>query len=263
MTAKMNQAWAMRMAIVEGMGRRWALISMWREVAPAKDTSFTPDAEATLKQGRWRRWVIFSALSGLKWNKPPQDEALKPLWFFGVARKIEAWNKQVTDKYMDAEEIKNFAMVNTYRQAIGLMPYEAGPRLIQAARRHSKEMVDLKYFSHESPTASEKDFGMRSKNAGYDKGAAGENIAAGGNGGEGTFWMWFDSEGHHKNMAGCSNALGVGRWNSTYTQNFGSGPRIMQMTDAERANVKIEGVILAPQPAATTVSRRAKDGGRK
>lgn len=264
MTAKMNQAWAMRMAIVEGMGRRSPLISMWREVAPARDTSFTPDAEAKLKQSALAAVGDFmERASGLKWNKPPQDEALKPLWFFGVARKIEAWNKQVMDKYMDPEEIKNFNMVNTYREAIGLMPYEADPRLIQAARRHSKEMIDLKYFSHESPTPSEKDFGMRSKNAGYTKGAAGENIAAGGKGGEGTFWMWFDSEGHHKNMAGGSNALGVGRWNSTYTQNFGSGPRIMQMTDAERANVKIEGEILAPQPAATTVTRKAKDAPRK
>jgi uncharacterized protein YkwD len=258
MTAKMNQAWAMRMAIVEGMGHRADLISMWREVAPAKDTTFTPDAEAKLKQSAFAAVGDFlDRAAGLKWNKPPQDESLKPLWFFGVARKIEAWNNQVMDKYMDGEERKNFVMVNTYREAIGLMPYEADPRLIQAARRHSKEMVDLKYFSHVSPTESEKDFGMRSKNAGY-KGASGENIAAGGKGGDGTFWMWFDSEGHHKNMAGGSNALGVGKWNSTYTQNFGGGPRVMQMTDAERAGVKIEGTILEPQPAATTVTRKAK-----
>lgn len=259
MTAKMNQAWAMRMAIVEGMGHRADLITMWRQVAPVKDTSFTPDAETKLKQSAFAAVGDFlDRAAGLKWNKPPQDESLKPLWFFGVARKIEAWNNQVMDKYMEEGERKNFTMVNTYREAIGLMPYEADPRLIQAARRHSKEMVDLKYFSHESPTASEKDFGMRSKNAGYLKGASGENIAAGGKGGDGTFWMWFDSEGHHKNMAGGSNALGVGRWNSTYTQNFGGGPRIMQMTDAERAKTTIEGEILAPQPPTTTVTRKAK-----
>jgi uncharacterized protein YkwD len=153
-------------------------------------------------------------------------------------------------KLMDAEEIKNLQAVNAYREAIGLMPYEADPRLVQAARRHSKEMVDLKYFSHESPTESEKDFGTRAKNAGY-KGAAGENIAYGAGTGEKTFWMWFDSPGHHKNMAGGSNALGVGRWGSHYTQVFGGAARVMTMRDNERENVKIEGKVLEPEPVSS------------
>jgi len=258
MTEKMNQAWAMRMAIVEGISHRADLIGMWREVAPPKDNTFPADAEAKLKQSAQAAVGDFlERASGLKWNKPPQDESLKPLWFFGVARRIEAWNKQVMEKYMEAGEIKNFTMVNTYREAVGLMPYEADPRLIQAARRHSKEMVDKKYFSHESPTESEKDFGKRCKNAGY-KGASGENIAYGGKGGDGTFWMWFDSEGHHKNMAGGSNAMGVGRWNDHWTQNFGGGARVMQMSDAEKAKVPVEGEILPPQPPVTTATRKSK-----
>jgi uncharacterized protein YkwD len=245
MTAKMNQAWAMRMAIVNGMGRRAELIGMWREVAPAKDASFPVKAETTLKQSAVAAVGDFvERASGLNSNQPPRDESLKPLWFFGVSRKIEAWNKQHMESFMDPGEIKNFAMVNTYREAIGLMPFEADPRLVQTARRHSKEMVDLKYFSHESPTASEKDFVMRSKNAGYNKGPAGENIAYGGGSGEGTFWMWFDSPGHHKNMAGGTNALGVGRWQDHWTQNFGAGPRMMDMGADELAKVKVEGEIL-------------------
>jgi uncharacterized protein YkwD len=106
-------------------------------------------------------------------------------------------------------------------------------------------MVDKNYFSHESPTPSEKDFGMRSKNAGY-AGGAGENIASGTGTGEATFWLWFDSPGHHKNFAGGQNALGVGRWRDRWTQNFGGAPRIMQMSEEEQARVNVEGEMLPP-----------------
>jgi hypothetical protein len=246
MTAKMNQAWAMRMAIVDGMGRRGELVRIWREIAPPNDKSFTADAENKLKQSAVKAVGSFvDQAAGMEWGKPPRDEALKPLWFFGVSRKIEAWNNRHMEQFMDPEEIKDFNFVNVYREAIGLLPYEADPRLVQAARRHSKEMVDKNYFSHESPTPSEKDFGMRSKNAGY-AGGAGENIASGTGTGEATFWLWFDSPGHHKNFAGGQNALGVGRWRDRWTQNFGGAPRIMQMSEEELARVKVEGEMLPP-----------------
>jgi len=117
---------------------------------------------------------------------------------------------------------------------------------VQAARRHSKEMVDKGYFDHVSPTPSEAEFGMRTKNAGYKEGS-GENIAYGGHGGEGTFWMWFDSPGHHKNMAGEGyTAIGVGRWQNRFTQNFGGAARLMLKSEEERAKAKIEGTVLAP-----------------
>ncbi|MDB5320284.1 MAG: Allergen V5/Tpx related [Phycisphaerales bacterium] len=246
MTARMNQAWGMRMAIVEGMGRRGELVRIWREVAPANDKSFTVDAETKLKQAAVKAVGAFvDQAAGMEWGKPPRDESLKPLWFFGVSRKIEAWNNRHMEQFMDAEEIKDFNFVNVYREAIGLLPYEADPRLVQAARRHSKEMVEKNYFSHESPTASEKDFGMRSKNAGY-AGGAGENIASGTGTGEATFWLWFDSPGHHKNFAGGQNALGVGRWRDRWTQNFGGAPRVMQMSEEEQSRVKVEGDVLGP-----------------
>jgi uncharacterized protein YkwD len=246
MTAKMNQAWALRLTIVEAMGRRAALLPMWREVAPTGDKSFPADAENKLKTSAVKAVGDFmDRAAGLSWGKPPSDSSLKPLWFFGVSRKIEAWNTAHMPQFMDPEEIKDFNAVNTYREAIGLLPYEADPRLVQAARRHSKEMVDKNYFSHESPTESEKDFGKRSLNAGY-RGGAGENIAFGTATGEATFWMWFDSPGHHMNFAGNQNSLGVGRWHSHWTQNFGAAPRIMLMSPQEQERIKIEGEVLPP-----------------
>jgi uncharacterized protein YkwD len=252
MTAKMNQAWAMRMTIVDALGRRGEMIRIWREISPTSDRTFPVDAETKLRQAAVRAVGDFvERASSLEYSKPPRDEALRPLWFFGVSRRIEAWNNRHMEKFMDPEEIKDFNCVNVYREAIGLLPYEADPRLVQAARRHSKEMVDKNYFSHESPTPSEKDFGMRIKNAGY-AGGAGENIAFGGGNGEGTFWMWFDSPGHHKNFAGNQNALGVGRWQDHWTQNFGSAPRVMLMSEDEQARVKVEGEVLAPDDGRRT-----------
>jgi hypothetical protein len=120
-------------------------------------------------------------------------------------------------------------------------------------------MVDLKYFAHESPTPDNKNFGNRVRNAGYN-GGTGENIAYGGRGGEGAFRMWFDSPGHHQNMAGNSNAIGVGRWNDHFTQNFGGGPRVMLMAEAEQARVKVEGAVLPPDTGTSTTRSPA---GRK
>lgn len=251
MTEKMNQAWAYRFAVIDGTGRRSKLISMWREVAPADDKSFTPAAEASLRE-RSVRVVgdILERTSGLEWGKPPTDESLRPIWFFGQCRKIEAWNNSLIDQLLDPEEAKNLRKVNQYREAIGLLPYEIDARLVQAARRHSREMVEKGYFSHESPTPENKSFGDRAKNAGY-KGAAGENIASGTSSGEGAFNMWFGSPGHHQNMAGGAQAIGIGRFGNRMTQVFGGAQRIMLMSEEQRATIKIEGTIVPPQGAKT------------
>jgi hypothetical protein len=251
MTERMNQAWAYRFAIIDGMGRRVKLISMWRDVAPADDKSFTPAAETSLRE-RSVKVVgdILERTSGMEWGKPPKDESLKPIWVFGQCRKIEAWYNSLIDQLLDPEETKNLKRVNQYREAIGLLPYEIDARLVQAARRHSKEMVEKGYFSHESPVEENKSFGKRAANAGY-KGAAGENIASGTSSGEGAFNMWFDSPGHHQNMAGGGQAIGIGRFGNRITQVFGGAPRVMLMSEDERSRIKIEGTIVPPQGAKT------------
>jgi hypothetical protein len=46
-------------------------------------------------------------------------------------------------------------------------------------------------------------------------------------------------------MASAGNTqIGVGRWNDHFTQNFGTGERVMLMTPAERERVKVEGKVL-------------------
>ncbi len=153
------------------------------------------------------------------------DPSQRLLWLYMQSRRIEAYNESVADMFKPAE-LENARLVNRYREHIGLLPLEFDARLTQAARAHSKEMAEMGYFSHESPVEENRTFGMRCEKAGY-RGASGENIAAGTSSGTRAFWMWFDSPGHHKNMAGGHNAIGVGLHQSHMTQNFGAGERLM------------------------------------
>ncbi|MEZ0266396.1 MAG: CAP domain-containing protein [Phycisphaerae bacterium] len=264
MTEKMNQAWGLRLAVIEAMGRRTPLVTMWRDVAPSGDKQFTTDNETKLRE-KARKAVgdFVEKTDGLEWGKEPTDPALRPIWFYGMSRKIDAYNESVLARINDAEEVNNLRFVNKYREAIGLLPLEADPRLVQAARRHSKSMVDRNFFAHESPVAGNASPTDRVKNAGYP-GGAGENIAYGPTSGEATFWMWFDSPGHHKNMAGEGyTQLGVGRWQNRFTQNFGGAKRVMLMTDEEKSKLKVEGEVLAPDGGAGGTGAPATTGGRK
>jgi len=258
MTEKMNQAWGLRLAVIEGMGRRTTLIAMWRDVAPSGDKQFSTENETRLRDKAQRAVGDFlEKTAGLEWGRQPTDPALKPIWFYGVSRKIEAYNNTLLEKIMDPDEIKNLQFVNRYREALGLLPLEVDSRVVQAARRHSKAMVDRNFFAHESPVPGNASPSDRMKNAGYPSGG-GENIAYGPSSGEASFWMWFDSPGHHKNMAGEGyTALGVGRWQNRFTQNFGGAPRLMLKSEEERAKVKLEGEVLAPDAGRTESRRRS------
>ena len=167
-------------------------------------------------------------------------------WHHAACRKIEAYNAGLKP-LMDAAEYANVRAVNHYRELLGLLPLEVDARLLQAARRHSKEMADLGYFGHDSPKAENKTPSMRMKQAGYPGGGS-ENCADGYPGGEKAFWGWFNSPGHHKNMAAAgSTAFGVGRWGRKWTQNFGRAGRLLLLDDAARRQVAVKGDALGPQ----------------
>jgi hypothetical protein len=137
------------------------------------------------------------------------------------------------------------------------MPLEVDTRILQSARRHSKEMADKGYFAHESPTPSEKTHALRMKNAGYAGGYS-ENIADGTGSGSGAFWMWFDSPPHHKNMVHAgSTGMGVGKWGSKWTQNFGTGKRLMLLSQDERARAVVLGTLVPPQGSPAAPPARA------
>ena len=252
MMAVFNELCAAREAICAAMARRDELLALWNETGQAADKRLSPAAEEKLKASAEAALGMtvqaMQAVPAFGDGPEPTDPAAWNLWFWRACRRIEAYNlKQAAAA--DGGELENINLVNAYRESLGVLPLEIDPRLLQSARRHSKEMADLGYFAHESPTASEKTHAQRMKNAGYAGGYS-ENIADGTGTGKGAFWMWFESPGHHKNMAHPgSAAIGVGRWGSKWTQNFGTAKRLMLAPDGKRAPA-VQGALLPPQSSA-------------
>ncbi|MBK5242760.1 CAP domain-containing protein [Clostridium sp.] len=100
-------------------------------------------------------------------------------------------------------------MVNTERGKIGLAPLKLNWQLSRVARYKSQDMIDKKYFSHQSPTYGSpfvmmKDFGIRFS-------AAGENIAYGQRTATEVMNGWMNSPGHRANILSKNfTEIGVG-----------------------------------------------------
>jgi len=258
---QITPSYAQLAAAYQALAARPRLIALWTLATGGDDTAarrLNLADEASFYQGVQETLGVtpddaeaMTAVPDAKglhhYRKRFEDPVAAAVWHHALCRRMEAYNIAVARASMDREEQTNAAWVNLYREVLGLIPYELDPRLIQAARRHSKEMTDLDYFAHDSPTAENKSHTRRMKNAGYDHGYS-ENIAYGSGSGERTFWQWFHSPGHHKNMVRPeSTALGVGRWNNRWTQNMGRGPYVFLMPADERdAATKIEGPVLPP-----------------
>ncbi len=93
-------------------------------------------------------------------------------------------------------------LVNAERVAAGQGALTNAPLLTVAARRHSREMAELGYFAHDSPTEENRTLAMRLANAGLSNyGWAGENIALSTQASAEEFVrMWMDSPGHRENL---------------------------------------------------------------
>lgn len=103
-------------------------------------------------------------------------------------------------------ETKITELVNAHRQKIGLPPLRYDQRLQSAARQHSKEMFDLNYFAHTSPTPGIKEPQDRVYQTGLTDFAVGENVAVNSIGGsddqiaERFMEQWLNSPGHRANI---------------------------------------------------------------
>lgn len=93
-----------------------------------------------------------------------------------------------------------------------------------AAARHSKDMADRKYFSHNSPGGATPS--QRIAAAGYDYNWWGENIASGPQTEAEVVNGWLSSPGHCKNlMSPHFREMGVGRTADLWTQVFAAPAR--------------------------------------
>ena len=120
---------------------------------------------------------------------------------------------------LEAEEAAGIVELNRIRVRAGLSALRIDLKLCDASRGHSKDMVDHKFFAHESPLPGKKSPSDRAALAGTSGGA--ENIAAGQSSGHGAIRAWWYSPGHHRNMMGNHGRIGLGRYQNHWTQMFG------------------------------------------
>lgn len=100
-------------------------------------------------------------------------------------------------------------LVNQERAKQGLKPLKSNWELARVARYKSQDMIDKKYFDHNSPTYGTPFQMMKSFGITYK--TAGENIAAGQATANAVVQAWMNSEGHRKNIMSTSyTEIGVG-----------------------------------------------------
>ena len=100
-------------------------------------------------------------------------------------------------------------------------------QLRTAARLHSQDMADNRFFSHTGLDGSTPS--VRAMRVGYMGGGIGENIAAGNGTAAATMMQWMNSTGHCNNiMNGAYRVIGVGyaynassQYRHYWTQMFG------------------------------------------
>lgn len=135
------------------------------------------------------------------------------------ARNTLEGNFAISDK-LEPEEAAGILDLNRMRLLLGIGALEIDLKLCEAARGHSKDMTEKKFFSHDSPVPGKATPWDRARQAGTT--GSGENIAAGTATGAGANKMWFHSPGHFKNMLGTGHRrIGLGNYGRNWTQMFG------------------------------------------
>jgi uncharacterized YkwD family protein len=108
-----------------------------------------------------------------------------------------------------ALENKVVELVNQRRASAGLSPLKANWEMCRIARYKSQDMIDKKYFAHQSPTYGSP-FNMM-ESFGLKFSAGGENIAYGQKTPAEVMTGWMDSAGHRANiLSGVYTQIGVG-----------------------------------------------------
>ncbi|HEY0816246.1 MAG TPA: CAP domain-containing protein [Pseudonocardia sp.] len=113
------------------------------------------------------------------------------------------------------------ARTNAERMRAGCPALRLDPRLTRAARAHSADMVDRRYFEHTSPDGTTPD--ERAAAAGYPE-LGGENIAYGQRSAAAVMYAWMHSPEHRSNILDCEyTTVGVGldSRGMYWTQDFG------------------------------------------
>jgi uncharacterized protein YkwD len=106
-----------------------------------------------------------------------------------------------------------FELTNAFRAFNGKPAFKWDDRLADAARKHSKDMHDRGFFSHDTPQGVTPY--QRMTSAGYNFRSAAENIACGSPNGINMVHIWINSAGHRENTLGQQTEIGVGWFSGT------------------------------------------------
>lgn len=122
-----------------------------------------------------------------------------------------------------AMELAELAITNREREAAGRPPLRCDPGLTRAARLHSQDMCDRRYFSHTSLDGRTMTDRIDAQGVRWSR--AGENIARGQTTAEAVHAAWMGSTGHRANILdGRFGRIGIGYESCggvpLWTQNF-------------------------------------------
>ena len=165
----------------------------------------------------WARAVVPGQPLGIQtFCKTAEEKEQLQLWV-----RIEAYNETLGAQ-IERGDASLLRITNAYRAMFRHRPLALDLKVLAAAKGHAKEMSQLGYFSHFSPTPGRKTPTDRMLLAGYTHGAS-ENIALT-DGAESAHLAWCQSSGHHRNLLNANfTEAGMGGDGRNWVQNFGSG----------------------------------------
>jgi len=190
------------------------LIEIDQQVANATATgsTFKPNAPATLLRAVAEFPEMSTKVKGLADFRAAENKYSE----------AETWN--AAQRWAGADQKRFATVLNQHRLVVAYQPLRLDEKLCAASTGHSVEMVQMKYFSHESPVPENKTFGDRAKNAAFDGFASGECIFAGSRSADAAYGAWWASDGHRfiMFMEG-ANTMGIGAGGTeSWTFNTGS-----------------------------------------
>jgi hypothetical protein len=150
--------------------------------------------------------------AGLVLTKADQDREVKEA-------KVRDWNRaqtQIPDYARD-----QVAVLNDYREMLGLHLLALEQRLYTAAQKHADWMLQAGDMSHTQPNPATRNPSDRARLEGYTDGVS-ENVAFGYHTAAAVHKGWYTSSGHHRNMIGTRVfEIGVGKAGTYWGQLFG------------------------------------------
>ena len=139
---------------------------------------------------------------------------------------LASWIEEYWTLGINAFELEMVRLINIERQNHNLNPLAINPTLMMAARFHSQEMVDLRFFNHRSPHHGRGIY--RAEMFGHENiqdhvWGVRENIASGVRTPEQIVQAWMNSPGHRSAILGETYlTIGVGTVQNSTTAKFGS-----------------------------------------